>query len=140
MITRQVVHIALLCILLGCASRPPENQVPTYIPIVNPPTEEEKVVVASAYAFVGSSASDLGAEGSLEYLKAQTRALDGVGKTYWETKDRGMRGSIGSSPAQSRDGAACRSYQSVIWVIGKGQLVTGTACRVDMGPWYAVRD
>lgn len=68
------------------------------------------------------------AQKSLEYSKAGTA-------TAWKNPDSGNSGTFKPTRTYASAGETCREYESTIYVDGKEETATGTACRQADGTW-----
>ncbi len=69
------------------------------------------------------------AQKSLEYSKVGTA-------TAWKNPDSGNSGTFKPTRTYAAtSGATCREYESTIYVDGKEETATGTACRQPDGTW-----
>lgn len=56
----------------------------------------------------------------------------------WDNPDTGHRGEVVPGPAYERGGDQCRSYTHTIYVDGRPQTASGTACRRPDGTWQTL--
>lgn len=95
----------------------------------------------SADMFLGPVANRMDEKARVDYLAAQTTALDAGRKTEFTNQSIGALGTVTTGPselAMANPGLDCRKYSSVVWVLGQGKLVEGDACREIGGTWKAM--
>ena len=74
-------------------------------------------------------------------LAAEYQALEygnSGAKVGWNNPDTGHYGEVVPGPAYESAGSQCRSYTHTIYVDGRPQTASGTACRRPDGTWQTV--
>lgn len=74
-------------------------------------------------------------------LAAEYQALEygrSGAKVGWNNPDSGHYGEVVPGPAYESAGNQCRSYTHTIYVDGRPQTASGTACRRPDGTWQTV--
>jgi Surface antigen len=97
------------------------------------------VVGAAIGGLVGNRiGANLDEESRRQYWIAQNRALETGGSEEWYNEDRGHRGRVTAGRSYHRGHRLCRPYESTVWISGRGEQLTGTACRNPDGTWSPV--
>ncbi|MBY3155222.1 hypothetical protein HFO56_23145 [Rhizobium laguerreae] len=125
-------------VLAGCATTSPSVDDLSITGAVKPVHVEPPTAAA---LFIGDAAANMDDQARNDYLAAQMSALDGQGKTAFESEASGVHGSVESARSALtalHPDMECRRYSSVVWVLGNGRLVEGDACRDKGGPWQAM--
>lgn len=74
-------------------------------------------------------------------LAAEYQALEygrSGAKVGWNNPDTGHYGEVVPGPAYESAGSQCRSYTHTIYIDGRPQTASGTACRRPDGTWQTV--
>ena len=79
--------------------------------------------------------ASLDEESRRRYWDAQNRALEYGQSEDWSNEDRGDYGTIRPGRPYYQGQSMCRPYESTVWISGRGEQLTGTACRNPDGTW-----
>jgi surface antigen len=91
-----------------------------------------------ASTFIGDSAVPMDDYARGDYLVAQNSALETGEPTTFSNMTMGAQGYVSVGPSAFsavNPSMDCKRYSSVVWVLGKGRLVEGDACREAGGEW-----
>jgi surface antigen len=82
--------------------------------------------------------ANLDEESRRRYWDAQNRALEYGSSEEWENEERGDHGRIAAGRPYYQGQQMCRPYESTVWISGRGEQLTGTACRNADGTWSQI--
>lgn len=97
------------------------------------------IIGAAVGGLVGNRiGANLDEESRRRHWAAQNRALEYGSSEAWDNYERGDRGVITAGRPYYQGQRMCRPYESTVWISGRGEQLTGTACRNADGTWSQI--
>jgi surface antigen len=89
--------------------------------------------------FLGNQiGANMDAQDEAYYGQAHGQALAYGGSHNWNNPQSGHYGTVQTGPVQVINNSQCRSYNSTIYVNGRPEVATGTACQQPDGSWRLI--